>query len=86
MSYLVHLSSEAAKTLRRLDKKLSGRIVRRLEELSQAPLDPRRSKQMETARGQRYSRVGDWRIVYTVDEREKILCVLAIRPRSRAYK
>jgi len=38
--------------------------VKRLEELAQGPFNPRFSRQMETDPESRYSRVGDWRIIY----------------------
>jgi mRNA-degrading endonuclease RelE of RelBE toxin-antitoxin system len=34
MTYRVHISSAAQKTLKKLDRIFSGRIVRRLEELA----------------------------------------------------
>ncbi|MFP3867484.1 MAG: type II toxin-antitoxin system RelE family toxin [Desulfobacteraceae bacterium] len=86
MNYLVHISHEARKSLKKLDRTLSGRLVKRLEELAQDPLDQRFSKQMETKKNQRYSQVGDWRIIYQIREAEKTLQIVAIRPRSRAYE
>ena len=56
------------------------------EDLAQDPFDPRLSRQMETDPGARYSRVGNWRIIYRVNEEEGILDITAIRPRGSAYK
>ncbi|MBW1953653.1 MAG: hypothetical protein JRI66_11320 [Deltaproteobacteria bacterium] len=39
-----------------------------LEDLAQAPIEPRISRQMETAKELRYSRVSDWRIICRVNE------------------
>jgi mRNA-degrading endonuclease RelE of RelBE toxin-antitoxin system len=47
---------------------MDQRIRQKLRELAQVPLDPVLSKQMETAKDRRYSRVGDWRIIYRVNE------------------
>jgi mRNA-degrading endonuclease RelE of RelBE toxin-antitoxin system len=41
---------------------------------------------METDPESRYSRVGDWRIIYQVEEEEQTINITAIRPRSRAYR
>jgi mRNA-degrading endonuclease RelE of RelBE toxin-antitoxin system len=41
---------------------------------------------METAPASRYSRVGDWRIIYQVEEEEQVINIAAIRPRSGAYR
>lgn len=86
MSYRVEIFREAEKTLETLDKVMDQRIRKKLRELAQAPLDPRLSKQMETAKDQRYSRVGDWRIIFRVNEPGETLDILAIRPRGRAYR
>lgn len=86
MTYQVHIFSEPRKTLKKLDRVLSGRIFKRLEELAQDPLDRRLSRQMETDPESRYSRVGDWRIIYQVEEAQQIINITAIRPRSGAYR
>ena len=86
MSYRIELFREAEKTLATLDRVIERRIREKLRELAQAPLDPRLSKQMETAKDRRYARVGDWRIIYRVNEAAKTLDIMAIRPRSRAYR
>ena len=38
MIYQVHIFSEPRKTLKKLDRTLSGRIVKRLEELAEAKI------------------------------------------------
>jgi mRNA interferase RelE/StbE len=84
--YRVEIVREAEKTLETLDRVMEKRIRKKLRELAEAPLDPRLSKQMETAKDRRYSRVGDWRIIYRVNEAAGILDIVAIRPRSWAYR
>jgi mRNA-degrading endonuclease RelE of RelBE toxin-antitoxin system len=37
------------------------------------------------AQGRRVARVGDWRIIYRVDESERIVFVMAIDHRSKIY-
>ena len=86
MNYRVHIFPDPRKTLKKLDRTLSGRIVKRLEELAQDPFNPRISRQKETDPESRYTRVGDWRIIYQVDEAQKTLNIAAIRPRSSAYR
>jgi len=72
--------------LERLDRKTEKRVQSRLDELAANPLDPRISNKLETAEGKRYSRVGDWRIVYEIKESEQTLFVITIQHRSRVYK
>ncbi len=59
MTYQVHIFPEPRKTLKKLDRILSGRLVKRLEELAQNHFDPRISRQKEKDPDSRYSRVGD---------------------------
>ncbi|RJR43645.1 MAG: hypothetical protein C4567_05410 [Deltaproteobacteria bacterium] len=50
--------------MEKLDKTTARRIRDRLRELAADPYDHRLSKEMETEPEKRYSRIGDWRIVY----------------------
>jgi len=86
MSYEVKVGPQAKKELARLDRTLARRIRDRLRELVVNPFDPRLSKQLEMAPERRYSRVGDWRLIFAVNEAEKTLEVAAIQHRSRVYK
>ena len=86
MSYRLEFSRQGAKDLKRLDRATLGRIQTRIETLAQDPYSPRLSRQMETAPASRYSRVGDWRIIYQVEEEEQVINIAAIRPRSGAYR
>jgi len=85
VSYKLLLSKDAIKDLSGMDHSVEQRILKRLEELSKNPLNPRTSKKLVMDEGERYSRVGDWRIIYHLDEGRRLIEVLAIRPRSRAY-
>ncbi|MDI3299035.1 MAG: type II toxin-antitoxin system RelE/ParE family toxin [Bacillota bacterium] len=86
MSLRIELTYEAEKDLDRLDRTTERRIRRRLRELADAPFDLRLSKPLVGLEGLRSSRVGDWRILFTVNEAERILEVLAVRPRGEAYR
>ena len=86
VKYRTVLSAKAIKILDRLDRKIDRRIQARLEELAVNPSDPRTSNKLETAAGRRYSRVGDWRIVYEIAEDSGTLLVVTIQHRSRVYQ
>jgi mRNA-degrading endonuclease RelE of RelBE toxin-antitoxin system len=62
LKYNVVISKEAIKELDRLPKKLEQRIQNRFNEIAINPLDSRISDNVEMMPGQRYSRVGDWRL------------------------
>lgn len=86
MSFRVKFSHHAAKEIKRLDRTTVKRLRARIEELAADPFSHRHSRQMETLPTNRYSRVGDWRIIYGVDEAASELYIVAIRPRSAAYR
>jgi mRNA interferase RelE/StbE len=86
VSFRVDFSHQAAKILKRLDRTTALRIHNRIEELATEPFSPRLSRQKETMPENRYSRVGDWRIIYQINEKEGVLNIVAIRPRSSAYQ
>jgi mRNA-degrading endonuclease RelE of RelBE toxin-antitoxin system len=85
MKYAVSLAKEAIKELEKLDRKTEQRLLRRLDELALNPYDPRISNEVKMVAGQRYSRVGDRRIFFEVDDKSRCMEVIAIRPRGRAY-
>ena len=86
MIYRLEIHHQAAKELKRLDRTTIRRIEAKIEELAQDPFNPRFSRQMEMDPEARYSRVGDWRIIYRVNETAGTLDITAIRPRSGAYR
>ncbi|MHB8067695.1 MAG: type II toxin-antitoxin system RelE family toxin [Desulfobaccales bacterium] len=85
MIYALEFGSQAKKALKGLDKTTARRLAQRLEELSRAPFDPRLSKPVIMSPGRRSSRVGEWRIIYRVNEEGQVLYVAAICPRGKAY-
>jgi mRNA interferase RelE/StbE len=86
VSYRVALSREAEKILDRIDRATEQRLRTRLRELEANPFDPRISKLLTQARGQRSSRVGGWRIIFDVNQAEGTVAVSSIRPRGQAYR
>jgi mRNA interferase RelE/StbE len=79
------MTEEAVNDLKRLDKQVQQRIRERLWELSVNPFDRRISKSLRVAPKQRASRVGDWRVLYEVDEVAETVDILAVRHRGKAY-
>jgi mRNA interferase RelE/StbE len=86
VSYRVQLSLPAKRQLDRLDKVTAKRLNDRLKELALEPYSNRISKAVKMEPGQRTSRVGDWRIIYRVNEMNQEIMVIAFRPRGKAYR
>ncbi len=86
MAYEVELSKRAAKIVRSVDAVTRRRLQERMRQLGASPYDTRLSKPLVNMEGMRSSRVGGWRILYTVAEHEVTLYVVAVRPRGQAYR
>ena len=86
MSYRVQLSLPAKKQLDRLDQVTARRLHDRLKELTFDPFSTRISKAVRMDPGQRTSRVGDWRIIYRINESDNEIKVIAFLPRGKAYR
>jgi mRNA interferase RelE/StbE len=85
MSYKTHTERKAVKEIKALDKTTVKRIRDRINELAINPYDTRISGNVRMGEGERKSRVGDWRIIFEVDEASHTVKVTAVRPRRRAY-
>jgi mRNA-degrading endonuclease RelE of RelBE toxin-antitoxin system len=86
MSYTLRFDKAFLKILKSLDRVTIRRIHQRLPELAQDPFNSRISGQVEMGEGERKSRVGDWRIFYEVNDVNRVIDILAVRPRQMAYK
>jgi mRNA-degrading endonuclease RelE of RelBE toxin-antitoxin system len=86
MSYALRIDKQAAKTLKSLDQPTIKRLLARLTELTKNPFDHRTSSPLEMEPSVLKSRVGNRRIFFEVDDAEHIITIVAIKPRSRAYR
>ena len=85
MSYGLSISRQAKKEIKTLDTPTIKRIEDRFRQLADNPFDPRISKPIKMSPGRRTSRVGDWRIIYEVNESDTIVEVVSIWHRGKAY-
>lgn len=84
LKYEVYFKSSAEKELYKLDSKLIRLILNKIEFLSFNP----RAKGAIKLKGNishRY-RVGDYRVIYEVDDRRKIITIFRIRHRKDVYR
>ena len=84
MNYTVHLKRSAEKELDDLPDPVRNRIVERLLALEQNPR-PRGVKKLKGRAGEYRLRVGDYRILYVVDDAAQVVEIMAIRHRREAY-
>jgi mRNA interferase RelE/StbE len=83
--YAITVSRPARKELERLPARLVERIFPKVESLSQQPR-PTGCKKLRGAHNLWRIRVGDYRVVYTVDDALRAVDIVAVRHRSEAYR
>ena len=83
--YELRLARSARKELEALSDAMLARIARQLDALVTAPR-PRGCKKLRGATDLWRVRVGDYRIIYRVDDEASVIEVRAIRDRKDAYE
>jgi mRNA interferase RelE/StbE len=83
--YLVVFARSARKELERLEGTLGSRILRRIESLSRNPR-PDGCRKLQGASNLWRVRVGDYRVLYAVDDAKQLVDIIAVRHRSDAYR
>lgn len=81
----IEWKSSAIKELRRLDKKITPRIVKAIEALSSNPF-PSRVRKLRGGEHSYRIHVGDYRVIYTVFEDQSSLQIARIRHRGDVYR
>jgi mRNA interferase RelE/StbE len=83
-NYNVALTSSAERELKRLSGRLIAHIALRLEKLASNPRPPG-CKKLKGGDKEWRIRVGDYRVVYTIDDANSLVEVTRIRHRSEVY-
>ena len=85
MKYTIRLEARTRKTLDRLPGDLYGRVMRKLEALQENPR-PVGVEKLSGVEDLYRVRVGDWRIVYAIRDRELVVIVIRIGHRREVYR
>lgn len=85
MSFELRVSRQSTTYLERLDRRTQQRVLDRPDEIAIDP-DGVHTKALINAAGRRSARVGDIRIVFSVDDVSRVVSVSLIGPRGRAYR
>jgi mRNA interferase RelE/StbE len=83
-SYAIELKSSARKELESLPDSVLSRVIRKLESLTRNPR-PAGCKKLRGYKDLWRIRVGDWRVVYIVDDPAKLISVTRIAHRREVY-
>ncbi|MDO8452559.1 MAG: type II toxin-antitoxin system RelE/ParE family toxin [bacterium] len=80
----IFYTSRARKEVRKLERELSQRIHADIGLLAKNPY-PHGSQKLEDEEGYRI-RIGNYRVIYVVDKKNKEITIMRIRHRKEAYK
>ena len=83
--YKITFSKNADKALRRMPRNLALKISKKIKEIADNPQGMRNVKKLTNHPGYRL-RVGDWRIIYTVNNNELLVHVINVKTRGEVYK
>jgi mRNA interferase RelE/StbE len=83
-SYAVELKPSARKELESLPDSVLQRVIRKLESLARDPR-PAGCKKLKGYKDQWRIRIGDWRVVYIIDDAARLVSVTRIAHRREVY-
>jgi mRNA interferase RelE/StbE len=83
--YKITFSKQADKALRRMPRNIAINIGKKIKELANNPNEMRSVKKLTNHPGYRL-RVGDWRVIYTVNENELVIHIINVKTRGEVYK
>ena len=85
LKYSLEIRQSAQKELDALDDSLFARIDRKILELADNPR-PAGCKKLKGYKDQWRVRVGDWRVVYIIDDAAKLISITRIAHRREVYE
>jgi mRNA interferase RelE/StbE len=86
MPWTVVIHHAARNTLSRLDRPTRQRIAEKIQALRDDPNDPMLDVRPLADRAGYRLRVGGWRIIFSREEKIRVIAIEQIRPRGDAYK
>lgn len=85
MSYQIDVAPSALRQLRKLDPQARRKIQAAIELLADEPRPPA-AKMLVNAGGAWRVRVGDYRVVYDIEDGRLVILVLAVAHRREVYR
>jgi mRNA interferase RelE/StbE len=83
--YDIQFKRQVEKDLRKIDRRYVDTILEEIEGLRDNPR-PTNSRKMTDTEMTHRLRVGDYRIIYQVDDKNKVITIFYVRHRKDAYK
>ena len=86
MEYSIEVSNAARRQLRKLDKPTQRKVARRIDRLAIDPRPPGVVKLTDVTPPAYRVRVGQFRILYTINDDQLVILVVRVAHRSEAYR
>ncbi|MCC6158184.1 MAG: type II toxin-antitoxin system RelE/ParE family toxin [Deltaproteobacteria bacterium] len=86
MSYSVHVKKSAEKEIRSLPIRIRESVVQALIDLESDPTPKGRCRALRSPLNGFRIRIGDWRILYTIDDVTREVMVFSVSHRREAYR
>ncbi|MFZ3013631.1 MAG: type II toxin-antitoxin system RelE/ParE family toxin [Nitrospira sp.] len=83
--YSVEVKPAARKELEALSDPVLARVIRKLESLADVPR-PAGCKKLKGYKDMWRIRIGDWRVVYFIDETVRLVSIMRIAHRREVYE
>lgn len=84
--YEITFSKQADKSLRKMPRNLALRIVDKIKKLANNPHKKQKNvKKLSNHPGFRL-RIGDWRVVYTINDKQLLIHIVKVKTRGEVYK
>lgn len=83
--YEVYLERAAERDLKRFSVEDFHRVIPRIKALAKEPRPPG-CRKITGSRSDWRIRIGDYRVIYEVDEKKKVVKVMRVRHRREAYR
>jgi mRNA interferase RelE/StbE len=83
--YEVLLETRAERDLKKLSGEVFHRIIPPLKSLAEDP-KPKGARKISGSKNDWRLRIGDYRVIYEIDERAKCIRIMRIRHRREAYR
>ena len=84
-TYTIIIVRSAQKEIRDLDQTVRARTIQALRSLANNPR-PSGCRKLVGAQNRWRVRVGDYRVIYEINDADSIVNVIAVRHRSKAYE
>ncbi len=83
--YEILFKRQVEKDLRKIDRRYKKTILDEIEKLKKSPR-PSTSRKLTNTEMTHHLRIGDYRVIYQVDDNSKVITIFYIRHRKDAYK